>query len=101
MSDELDLGIALADVRKAYRLLWCYQKRVFDILRLIVSEFDDRRFYYWRSAHTDPPQDRDRTLRSDGLGHAPHGGGLLPLPPTRRLRPQLDAAWPMDASKSK
>lgn len=55
MPDELPLTDALADVRKAYRLLWCYQKRVFDIVKLVVDEFDDMGFYNWRVLHSDRP----------------------------------------------
>jgi hypothetical protein len=55
MADEQELGAALSDVRKAYRLLWCYQKRIFDIIRLIVDEFDDMSFYYWQTLHSGRP----------------------------------------------
>jgi len=55
MSDEPTLDNALADVRKAYRLLWCYQKRIFDIVTLIVEEFDDMTFYNWRTLHAGHP----------------------------------------------
>ena len=55
MPDDQSLADALVDVRKAYRLLWCYQKRVFDIVKLIASEFDDTSFYYWRVVHSDHP----------------------------------------------
>jgi hypothetical protein len=46
---------ALTDVRKAYRLLWCYQRRVFDVVRLIADEFDDMAFYYWQTRHSGRP----------------------------------------------
>ncbi|MEW9305460.1 hypothetical protein [Labrys neptuniae] len=55
LDDKNSLADALTDVRKAYRLLWAYQKRVFDVVRLIVSEFDDMGFYYWQTMHADRP----------------------------------------------
>lgn len=47
MTNEPTLSEALGDVRRAYRLLWCYQERVFDIIRTIESEFESLRFYVW------------------------------------------------------
>ena len=55
MPDEPTLDNALTDVRKAYRLLWCYQKRVFDMVKLFVEEFDDMTFYNWRTLHAGHP----------------------------------------------
>ncbi len=49
------LAEALTDVRKAYRLLWNYQRRVFDVVRLVVDEFDDMSFYYWQTMHSGRP----------------------------------------------
>ncbi|MGH6985523.1 MAG: hypothetical protein ACRED9_01620 [Caulobacteraceae bacterium] len=46
MIEEATLSEALADVRKAYRFLWCYQERIIDIVRVIAGEFDDLKFYY-------------------------------------------------------
>lgn len=59
MPDEPTLDSALTDVRKAYRLLWCYQKRVFDIVKLIAAEFDDMAFYNWRTLHAGSPSRSD------------------------------------------
>jgi hypothetical protein len=55
MPDAPTLENALIDVRKAYRLLWCYQKRVFDMVKLVVEEFDDMTFYNWRTLHAGHP----------------------------------------------
>lgn len=55
MSDDPNLSTALADVRKAYRLLWSYQKRIFDIVQLIVDEFESMSFYFWRIMHAGRP----------------------------------------------
>lgn len=55
MSDDPTLRDALADVRKAYRLLWGYQRRVFDMVGLVAGEFEDMAFYNWRTIHSDHP----------------------------------------------
>lgn len=44
----------IADVRRAYRLIWGYQRRVMDILRMMADEFDTHEFYYWTPLETDP-----------------------------------------------
>jgi hypothetical protein len=49
MANEPTLSEALGDVRRAYRLLWCYQERMFDIIRTIEGEFESLRFYVWES----------------------------------------------------
>ncbi len=49
MTEEATLQTALADVRRAYRLLWCYQERLFDVVKTITGEFSDLRFYGWHS----------------------------------------------------
>jgi hypothetical protein len=46
MDTQLDLQHALIDVRKAYRLIWLYQRRVVDIIRLITDTLGYR-FYHW------------------------------------------------------
>jgi hypothetical protein len=55
LPEQSDLSNALADVRNAYRLLWSYQKRIFDIIRLMVDEFEDMDFYYWQIMHAARP----------------------------------------------
>jgi hypothetical protein len=44
ISKEIDS--ALEDVRKAYRLLWLYQRRIFDICQEIGKQFKETEFYY-------------------------------------------------------
>jgi hypothetical protein len=46
---------ALTDVRKAYRLLWAYQRRIYDMVELAAGEFDDMNFYWWTTLHADRP----------------------------------------------
>jgi hypothetical protein len=46
MTGEDDLGQALNYVRKAYRLIWLYQTRIKDIIRIISDNFDHV-FYAW------------------------------------------------------
>ncbi|MGH6956450.1 MAG: hypothetical protein ACREEW_07265 [Caulobacteraceae bacterium] len=48
MTNQAGLREALGDVRRAYRLLWCYQDRLFDIIRAIAGEFDSLKFYVWQ-----------------------------------------------------
>ena len=48
MDALLDLKHALVDVRKAYRLIWLYQRRVVDIIRLIADTLGYR-FYRWET----------------------------------------------------
>ncbi len=47
MTDKEALQAALGDVRRAYRLLWCYQDRLFDIIGAIAGEFGNLKFYQW------------------------------------------------------
>jgi hypothetical protein len=54
MPDQTELAVALGDVRRAYRLLWFYQERIFDIIRPFVGEFETLRFYMWRSNSANP-----------------------------------------------
>ena len=41
------LATALTDVRRAYRLLWAYQQRVFDIVAKVAGCFEELNFYFW------------------------------------------------------
>jgi hypothetical protein len=50
MDVQIDLVRALTDVRKAYRLIWLYQRRVVDIIRLI-SESLGYRFWRWETEY--------------------------------------------------
>jgi len=47
MTDKEALSAALGDVRRAYRLLWSYQDRLFDIVGAIAGEFESLKFYIW------------------------------------------------------
>jgi len=47
MADEAALEAALGDVRRAFRLIWCYQERIFDVIRTITAEFESLSFYVW------------------------------------------------------
>lgn len=42
-----DLDGALAEVRKAYRLVAAYQRRVLDVVDLMASSLGDLKFYQW------------------------------------------------------
>lgn len=42
------LATALVDVRRAYRLLWSYQRRVLDSIALIAGQFESRTFATWQ-----------------------------------------------------
>jgi hypothetical protein len=46
MDAHLDLTQALTEVRKAYRLIWLYQRRVVDIIGVIT---DGYKFYRWET----------------------------------------------------
>ena len=52
VQDELQK--ALLDVRKAFRLLWLYQRRVLDIIHLITDKFNHE-FYCWAPMGGKPP----------------------------------------------
>lgn len=54
-SSSVDLSAALSDVRRAYRLLHAYQRRVFDVVEEFVAAFDDRQYYWWRPVHYSKP----------------------------------------------
>lgn len=58
-----DLKSALVDVRRAYRLLWSYQRRMIDLVQLIGDGFDTHKFYAWAS----PSFDRQTNLTSTPL----------------------------------
>jgi len=49
MDANLDLTQALADVRKAYRLIWLYQRGVVDIITRIAETFEYD-FYNWNTS---------------------------------------------------
>ncbi|MET4634927.1 hypothetical protein [Kaistia defluvii] len=48
----------LTDVRRAYRLIWGYQRRIMDILNMMADEFDTHEFYCWKTLDRDPPAKR-------------------------------------------
>lgn len=43
----MSLDKTIKEVRYAYRLLWEFQKRTLDTVRLISDQFNDRLFYQW------------------------------------------------------
>ena len=47
---------ALEDVRKAYRLLWLYQRRIFDICQEIGKQFKETEFYHTHYYYGGPPR---------------------------------------------
>jgi hypothetical protein len=51
------LRAALIDVRKAYRLLYLYQRRAMDVAKLVTDEFDHE-FFMWSPVHADWPARR-------------------------------------------
>ncbi|MBB3020417.1 hypothetical protein FHR70_003498 [Microvirga lupini] len=65
MNEMVELSTALTDVRRAYRLLWSYQRRALDIIRLIADGFDGHEFYLWEPVNNDRPVGRlkDPTTR--------------------------------------
>lgn len=50
-----ELTEALADVRKAYRLIWAYQRRMMDLIQVIADDFEGLQFYAWSPLHTRRP----------------------------------------------
>jgi hypothetical protein len=61
--DEIDA--VLCDVRKAYRLIHLYQRRVLDVCREIIEAFESElSFYYWASSQFEMPPRR----RTDPVG---------------------------------
>ena len=49
------LSEALTDVRKAYRLVWSYQRRLLDLAKIVLGAFPEHEFYAWRPRVGDPP----------------------------------------------
>ncbi|MDW9481385.1 hypothetical protein GOB57_22315 [Sinorhizobium meliloti] len=47
--DERSLSASLVDVRHAYRLLWDFQRRCLDTLKLVAQQFPEREFYQWQN----------------------------------------------------
>lgn len=66
-----DLPSSLIDVRRAYRLVWGYQRRVMDLVQLLEDEFQTHEFYAWTPTwHARPTQLRTSPVRKwawDGL----------------------------------
>lgn len=60
-----EMDEALADVRRAYRLVWAHQRRVMDMVRAAAEAFPETSHYYWScnqfhrlpSRHTTDPTD--------------------------------------------
>ncbi len=50
-----EMKSALADVRRAYRLIWSYQRRILDIVALVAGEFEEHEFYGWETYPRDRP----------------------------------------------
>jgi len=46
MTTKDEIQAALVDVRRAYRLLYLYQRRVIDLAKQTADSFD-KRFYLW------------------------------------------------------
>ncbi len=55
MSGHNELSLALTDVRRAYRLLWAYQRRMLDTIHVIADAFEEHAFYVWTPTYFDPP----------------------------------------------
>lgn len=56
---ENDIGEALLAVRRSYRLLQLYQRRVLDLCRELVDAMgSDLQFYYWTPSYFWPPPQR-------------------------------------------
>lgn len=60
MSKELQK--TLLDVRKAYRLMYLYQKHVLSTIERFVQEFSDAIFYWWSPVYYYPPPMRSTNL---------------------------------------
>lgn len=58
MTEDDGLHAALCDVRKAYRLIWLYQRRVLDIAKVVSEEFGQHEFRWWSPQYFDPPGQR-------------------------------------------
>src|SRR6266511_792365 len=59
MATEEQLDAALLDVRKAYRLIYLYQRRMLDLCSEIAGAFEiDLNVYQWSSSHYEAPPRR-------------------------------------------
>ncbi len=58
MAADNDLDLALTDVRRAYRLTWSYQRRIFDMIQLIAAKFPQHQFHTWEALDREPPVKR-------------------------------------------
>jgi hypothetical protein len=95
-----DLNHALVDVRKAYRLIWLYQRRVIDIVRLITDALGYE-FYAWDTtdigrmsgSRTTDPFGGDRWIWST----LPlYRMSLLYLPPNLPANIQRSGEWMLE-----
>lgn len=73
MNTDPELATALTDVRRAYRLLWAYQRRVLDTVTRIAAAFDDLSFVHWL------PHDFDRPAGASTNPAEKWAGDLLPM----------------------
>ncbi len=59
MADKIQIGPALLDVRKAYRLIYLYQEMALGLCQTIVKHLESDRssmnFYYWTPSYNDSP----------------------------------------------
>ncbi|MEY9770199.1 hypothetical protein [Sinorhizobium fredii] len=63
--DERALSAALADVRRAYRLIWDFQRRCLDTMKFVAQQFPEREFYQWASnGSNQPPPNRSDPTRT-------------------------------------
>ncbi|MDI9849517.1 hypothetical protein QM467_15785 [Rhodoblastus sp. 17X3] len=60
MTGNSELSLALLDVRRAYRLLWSYQRRMLDMMCVIADAFEEHEFYVWEPSYFEPPCKRTR-----------------------------------------
>jgi len=49
MTNTPDFEAAIEDVRRAYRIVWAYQRRVLDVIEAITTEFPETRHYWWQT----------------------------------------------------
>ncbi len=93
-----EMKSALADVRRAYRLVWSYQRRVLDIVALIAGEFDEHEFYVWETY----PRDRPAGRIKDPTGKwawdlVPlHKASFLYLPPEADRNRPISGQWMLE-----
>lgn len=98
MPADHDLRQALIDVRKAYRLIWLYQRRAVDIIKLINKAFGHK-FYVWETEDsigkmpgqktTDPFGDNKWIWSTLPL----YRMSLLYLPPSLEPNRQIMGEW--------